>query len=235
MARSTFSPGMFAALAASMAVRSRGLEFGSPPPMRAAMLISRMIRVKTRPRFASVAPFLCLIVAHFECPDMTDPLLFCVTHVAGSSMNEFSRPAAVSSKRGRFAAEDHADRFTVAKKNGASAETYGEPQTPVNRFAVALSSELPEFSTAAHPAKRVILRSDLQSPRKTAPVRRLTVNRKPLSTASRLHFHQNSPSLAQPPTLRNGLYSSLGHLLAFDRLPRHRQVSHRRLAVLPCL
>jgi len=26
---------------------------------------------------ASVAPFLCLIVAHFECPDMTNPL-FCV-------------------------------------------------------------------------------------------------------------------------------------------------------------
>src|SRR5712664_3377132 len=143
MARSTFSPGMFAALAASMAVRSRGLEFGSPPPMRAAMLISRMIRVKTRPRFASVAPFLCLIVAHFECPDITDPLYVL-------------RPAAVSKKNGRVTAEDHADRFTVAKKNGTSAETYGEPQTPVNRFAVALSSELPEFSTAVLAAKRVI-------------------------------------------------------------------------------
>src|SRR5580700_11798252 len=83
---------MFAALAASMAVRNRGLEFGSPPPMRAAMLISRMIRVKTRPRFASVAPFLCLIVAHFECPDITNPLLFCVTPAwPESTMDEFSR------------------------------------------------------------------------------------------------------------------------------------------------
>src|SRR5437899_11189741 len=54
------------------------------------------------------------------------------------------------------AADYHADRFTVAKKNGTSAETYGEPQTPVNRFAVALSSELPEFSTAVLAAKRVI-------------------------------------------------------------------------------
>ena len=53
-----------------------------------------------------------------------------------------------------------------------------------------------------------IVQTDLQSPRKTAPVRRLTVNRKPLSTASRLHFHQHSPSLAQPPMPRNGLYSS---------------------------
>ena len=46
---------------------------GSPPPMRAAIVISRMTRVNTRPRLASVAAFLCLIVAHFECPDMTDP------------------------------------------------------------------------------------------------------------------------------------------------------------------
>ena len=55
------------------AVRSRGLEFESPPPMRAAIEISRIILVNTRPRFASVAAFLCLIVAHFECPDMTNP------------------------------------------------------------------------------------------------------------------------------------------------------------------
>src|SRR5260370_13063428 len=76
MARSMFSLGMFSPLAARIAVRKRGLELGSPPPMRAAMEISRMILVKARPRFASVAAFLCLIVAHFECPDMTHPLLF---------------------------------------------------------------------------------------------------------------------------------------------------------------
>src|SRR5690349_23387836 len=74
MARSMLSLGMFSFFAARMAVRRRGLEFASPPPMRAAMVISRMIRVKTRPRLASVAAFLCLIVAHFECPDMTNPL-----------------------------------------------------------------------------------------------------------------------------------------------------------------
>src|SRR2546427_258495 len=71
--------GMFSFFAARIAVRRRGLEFGSPPPMRAAMVISRMIRVKARPRFASVAAFLCLIVAHFECPDMTHPRLLRVT------------------------------------------------------------------------------------------------------------------------------------------------------------
>src|SRR5712671_7414773 len=71
-----FSFGIFSFLPARMAARRRGLEFGSPPPMRAAMVISRITRVKTRPRFASVAAFLCLMVAHFECPDMTLPL-FC--------------------------------------------------------------------------------------------------------------------------------------------------------------
>src|SRR5438445_539136 len=79
MARSMFSLGMFSFLPAKIAVRKRGLEFASPPPMRAAMVISRMIRVKAWPRLASVAAFLCLMVAHFECPDMTHPRLFHVT------------------------------------------------------------------------------------------------------------------------------------------------------------
>src|SRR5207302_6025268 len=92
-----FSFGIFSFFAAKIAVRRRGLEFGSPPPMRAAMEISRMIRVKTRPRFASVAPFLCLIVAHFECPDMTHPRLFHVTAaLPKSAMEEFLHRRAVS-------------------------------------------------------------------------------------------------------------------------------------------
>src|ERR1700674_4512635 len=96
---------MFAPLAARIAVRRRGFALGSPPPMRAAMLISRIIRVKTRPRLASVAPFLCLIVAHFECPDMTHPCLFHVTaERPGSSMEEFLRRRAISGNAGSFAA-----------------------------------------------------------------------------------------------------------------------------------
>ena len=43
---------------------------GPPPPVLAAMVISLMRRVKILPRLASSAPFLCLIVAHFEWPDM---------------------------------------------------------------------------------------------------------------------------------------------------------------------
>src|SRR6185295_11711719 len=70
MARLMLSAGMFTALAFSTAVRRRGLEPGSPPPMRAAIDISRMILVKILPRLASRAPFLCLMEAHLECPDI---------------------------------------------------------------------------------------------------------------------------------------------------------------------
>src|ERR1700722_15078411 len=70
MARLMFSCGMFSAFAARMAVRRRGLPSGSPPPPLAAMVISLIRRVNVLPRFASNAPFLCLIVAHFEWPDM---------------------------------------------------------------------------------------------------------------------------------------------------------------------
>src|SRR3982074_1895655 len=73
MARLMLSAGMFSALAATIAPRRRGLESGSPPPFFAAILISLMRRVKILPRLASSAPFLCLIVAHFEWPDMARP------------------------------------------------------------------------------------------------------------------------------------------------------------------
>src|SRR3954469_15871606 len=75
MARLILSAGMFSALAAAMAVRRRGLVSGSPP-FFAAMLISLIRRVKILPRLASSAPFLCLIVAHLEWPDMVRPRLY---------------------------------------------------------------------------------------------------------------------------------------------------------------
>src|SRR6188768_104642 len=70
MARLMLSAGMLTLLALSTAVRRRGLLATSPPPMRAAIDISRMIFVKILPRLASRAPFLCLIDAHLECPDI---------------------------------------------------------------------------------------------------------------------------------------------------------------------
>src|SRR5258707_4696071 len=70
MARLMLSAGMFSALAAATAPRNRGLPSTSPPPLLAAMVISLIRRVNILPRLASSAPFLCLIVAHFEWPDM---------------------------------------------------------------------------------------------------------------------------------------------------------------------
>src|SRR5438270_12499278 len=47
--------------------------FGSPPPCRAAMMIARLSLLNSLPRLASMAPFLCLMVAQWECPDMARP------------------------------------------------------------------------------------------------------------------------------------------------------------------
>src|SRR5438132_7652726 len=46
---------------------------GSPPPWRAAMMIARLSLLHNLPRLASIAPFLCLMVAQWEWPDMAPP------------------------------------------------------------------------------------------------------------------------------------------------------------------
>src|SRR6516164_951030 len=74
MARSMFSRGMLFALASATIVRRRGFMSGSPPPARAATANSLIRRVKILPRFASAAPFLCLMECHLECPDMPETL-----------------------------------------------------------------------------------------------------------------------------------------------------------------
>src|SRR6266496_3000738 len=69
-ARSMLSSGMFSALAASMAVRSRALPPGSPPPCLAAMVISRISLVNSAPRRWSVTAFFRLICFHLLWPAM---------------------------------------------------------------------------------------------------------------------------------------------------------------------
>src|SRR5687768_977346 len=73
MLRLTVSAGMLAALAFSTASRRRGLIARSPPPSRAATMISRMTRVQTLPRFSSWRPFRCWIFAHLLCPATGKP------------------------------------------------------------------------------------------------------------------------------------------------------------------
>ncbi len=66
MARSMLSFGMLFWRAVITAVRRRGFALMSPPPIRAAIVISLMSLVNSLPRFASLAAFLCLIELHFE-------------------------------------------------------------------------------------------------------------------------------------------------------------------------
>src|SRR5215213_9420744 len=53
----------------SIAFWSARLFAGSAPPSLAATMIARESFVKSWPRFASAAPFLCLIDDHLLCPD----------------------------------------------------------------------------------------------------------------------------------------------------------------------
>src|SRR5438876_9962002 len=53
----------------SIAFASARLLSGSPPPSFAATMIARVSFEKSFPRFASAAPFLCLIDDHLLCPD----------------------------------------------------------------------------------------------------------------------------------------------------------------------
>src|SRR3954463_4755046 len=53
----------------SIAFCNARLLRGSPPPSLAATMIARESFEKSLPRFASAAPFLCLIDDHLLCPD----------------------------------------------------------------------------------------------------------------------------------------------------------------------
>src|SRR5579862_5846512 len=69
MARSMLSFGIEAAFAFSTAFWSERFAAGSGPPSFAATMIARVSFEKSLPRFASAAPFLCLIDDHLLCPD----------------------------------------------------------------------------------------------------------------------------------------------------------------------
>src|SRR5699024_1475415 len=76
-ARSMLSLGTEAFFAFWMASYRVGLPAGSPPPVRAATSMFLISRAKSLPRLASMAAFLCFVVAHLECPDIVVPLVGC--------------------------------------------------------------------------------------------------------------------------------------------------------------
>src|SRR5690348_7872218 len=63
------SLGIEAARAFSIAFWSARFPAGSGPPSFAATMSARVSLEKSLPRFASAAPFLCLIDDHLLCPD----------------------------------------------------------------------------------------------------------------------------------------------------------------------
>src|SRR3954463_11669798 len=69
IARSMLSFGMEKERAFSTAFCSARFPSTSGPPSFAATMIARESLEKSLPRFASAAPFLCLIADHLLCPD----------------------------------------------------------------------------------------------------------------------------------------------------------------------
>src|ERR687884_489251 len=69
IARSMLSFGIEYDLAFSIAFWSARFAAGSGPPSFAATMIARDSFENSLPRFASAAPFLCLIDDHLLCPD----------------------------------------------------------------------------------------------------------------------------------------------------------------------
>ena len=62
--------GIEASFALRIAFSSAALASGSPPPSRAATVIARESFENAAPLRESTIAFLCLMLDHFECPDM---------------------------------------------------------------------------------------------------------------------------------------------------------------------
>src|SRR5437763_9193385 len=66
--------GIDASLALRTAFSSAALPSGSPPPSRAATVIARVSLENCAPLRESTTAFLCLMLAHLECPDIPGSL-----------------------------------------------------------------------------------------------------------------------------------------------------------------
>src|SRR4029453_13539271 len=95
------SAGMLTAFASSIAFRRRGFDSADPPPSRADIVISRISFVNRRPRFASAAPFLCLIVLHLLWPDIDAPRKISLADRADYIARTRARNAASHERRQR--------------------------------------------------------------------------------------------------------------------------------------
>src|SRR3954468_22525608 len=87
IARVMLSAGMFASRAARTAERSRALWSGSPPPLRAATVTSRISLVKSTPLVAPIASFLRLILVHRLWPD-----ILCSSRMRAACLSQVAHP-----------------------------------------------------------------------------------------------------------------------------------------------
>src|SRR6185369_639609 len=110
MLRLMVSAGMLAALALSTASRRRGLAERSPPPWRAATMISRMTRVHTLPRFSSWRPLRSWMFAHLLCP---------------ATEKSFSLFALIIGAKGHFTFEARQAPGTAARLHSGANRRYG--------------------------------------------------------------------------------------------------------------
>src|SRR5271167_929788 len=133
MARLILSAGMFSALAAVIAPRSRGFFSGSPPFL-AAMVISLISRVKILPRLASSAPFLCLMVAHLEWPLMGECLSAGVDRAA---------PCADAPSRRRSMRDARTSAFGALVQARSGRESVDQLQGPPSSAAAACGQWVP--------------------------------------------------------------------------------------------
>src|SRR3954468_20477929 len=81
-----------------------GLPSGSPPPVRAATSMFLMSLANILPRRASMTAFLCLVVAHLECPLIEFPSQSSPAHHALAATDPTDArggPRAPSGRKGR--------------------------------------------------------------------------------------------------------------------------------------
>src|SRR5262245_51382753 len=155
IARSMLSFGIEAARALSIAFWSERFEAGSGPPSFAATISARVSLVKSWPRFASAAPFLCLIELHLLCPDirlLSDQLQESLVHprvVGQLRVERRDQEAALAQQHGlavqlrehlhlariahaRRADEDAAERLAVELEVGLEARHLPSVGIPVD-------------------------------------------------------------------------------------------------------
>src|SRR5258708_36084169 len=105
----------------------------------------------------------------------------------------------------------------VSRNRGVAGVTRWKKFCAAERFQGVPADSRPHLRLAASPPD--FTRTELRSPRITTPMRRLTVDRKPLRTHG---------SLAQPPMPGNELCATARHLVQSDTLPHGRRVSRKK-------